>query len=121
MPSSDGDDLPDRIKPPWIVFPHIPAAELAVHSRQGAAEPWLDAEFRPFWQSLDETQRSRYFDDWNATPEWRDAIEAVFGEDPGFDVEADARESAEYLKALREEKAAPQSASLLSRLFRKRE
>jgi hypothetical protein len=88
--------------PPWKAFPEIQPDELVAHLRQGAAEPWFDQEWRPFWASLDEGQRERYLQHWSASPAWRDAM-MVFDVDPDLDLEADARESEEYLRHLQEQ------------------
>jgi len=110
---------PDAPQPPWIVFPHIKPDELAVHVRQGVAEPWFDQEWRPFWTSLTSTQRSRYLDDWQASSEWRAAIAFVFESFSEQDIDQDAKESQAYLKT-RGETAQKIKRPLLKRLFRRR-
>jgi hypothetical protein len=89
---------------------------LAVHIRQGIAEPWFDKEWRPFWASLSPEERGRYLIEWKASPAWREAIDAVCDVDPEFDLEQDARESEEYLKANAPTK---KKSSLFGRLFGK--
>lgn len=112
-------DLTKTPQPPWIVFPHIAPDELALHVRQGVAEPWFDQEWRPFWTALTAIQRDRYLDDWQTTPEWREAITFVFESFSDLDIDQDAKDSEEYLRA-RGETAQTKQRSLLSRLFRRR-
>lgn len=102
--------------PPWEAFPEIQPDDLVAHLRQGAAEPWFDREWRPFWASLDGEQRELYLQHWSASLAWREAM-SVFDVDPDLDLEADARESEEYLRdwAKRRANAAPWWRRLLQR------
>jgi hypothetical protein len=84
--------------PPWIAFPQIVAHELVAYLKQGAPEVWFDQVWRPYWRSLDIAEKSAYLRHWNASPDWVDAINSAFDSPGDFDVDADARESAEYLR-----------------------
>ncbi|MFP3756719.1 hypothetical protein D3C87_1712260 [compost metagenome] len=110
------EHYPDAPQPPWIVFPHTEPGELAPHVRQGVAEPWFDREWRPFWTSLTPIQRDLYLDGWQASPEWREAIAFVFESFSELDVDQDAKESEEYLRA---NSSHPKRCSLLNRLFKR--
>jgi hypothetical protein len=96
----------DQCRPPWLVFPDLDPRELAGYLRQGVTEAYFFNHWRPFWDALDGGQRAQYLDHWRASPEWREAIEFHFSEDPAFDAEADVRESEEYLARHRQERAA---------------
>ena len=108
-------DFLESVQPPWVVLPHIAPQDLASHTRQGAAEPWFDQDWRPFWTSLTAGQREQYLDKWKATPEWREAIAAVFEVDPDLDLAEDARESEQHLREWKAEQRPKRS--LLGRLF----
>ncbi|WP_241163344.1 hypothetical protein [Ralstonia solanacearum] len=108
-------DIP---QPPWVVFPFIKPDELAMHVRQGIAEPWFDQVWRPYWASLTATQRAGYLDAWQASPEWRDAIAFVFEAFSDLDIEQDAKESEEYLRK-QGELPAEKKRSLFRRLFKR--
>jgi hypothetical protein len=86
----------ERQLPPWKVFPAFTPSMLP--ATQGAEESWFDEEWRPFWASLSPLERHAYLDHWDATEEWRDALEFFFSKPPEFDSEADAHESAAYLR-----------------------
>jgi hypothetical protein len=88
------------VAPPWQVFPEITPEDVSVHMRQGRAEPYFDAVWRPFWSALSEAQRSAYLDRWNASPAWRAAMSDL-DVDTDFDPEEDARESEAYLAEVR--------------------
>ncbi|MDB0541919.1 hypothetical protein ACYT85_15235 [Ralstonia solanacearum] len=108
----------DTPQPPWVVFPFIKPDELAMHVRQGIAEPWFDQVWRPYWASLTATQRAGYLDAWQASPEWRDAIAFVFEAFSDLDIEQDAKESEEYLQK-QGELPAEKKRSLFRRLFKR--
>ncbi|WP_230626702.1 hypothetical protein, partial [Ralstonia solanacearum] len=91
---------------------------LAMHVRQGIAEPWLDQVWRPYWASLTAIQRASYLDAWQASPEWREAITFVFEAFSDLDIEQDAKESEEYLRDYRKRQQ-EKKCSLLRRLFRR--
>ncbi|WP_439890557.1 hypothetical protein ACS7SF_15270 [Ralstonia sp. 25C] len=105
-------------RPPWITFPQLQPGELALHVQQGIAETWFDQEWRPYWALLTPEQKKRYLDDWQASPEWRDAIAFVFDNFSDLDIELDARESEAYLKAQREH-SETKKRSLFARLFKR--
>jgi hypothetical protein len=65
-------DLFDACQPPWVVFPDIAPDELAAHLKQGAAEPWFDQVWRPFWSALTDLQRAQFLDRWQASSAWRE-------------------------------------------------
>jgi len=111
-------DLTPPPPPPWIVFPDIKPGDLARHVQQGVAEPWFDQEWRPYWAPLTTIQRDRYLDDWQASPEWREAIAFVFGAFSDLDIDQDAKESETYLI---DHGKRPQrkKRSLLGRLFKR--
>jgi hypothetical protein len=94
-------DFLKSCEPPWVVFPAIQPEELSRYLKQGVTEAWFDQQWRPFWSRLPLEQQQKYLDHWHATAEWRKAITFYFGTDPAFDIEADARESEEYLKQWR--------------------
>jgi hypothetical protein len=97
------DDTQERDPaPPWRVFPEITPEDVSVHMRQGRAEPYFDAVWRPFWSSLSEAERSAYLDRWNASGAWRAAM-SDFDVDCDFDPEEEARESEAYLADMRRE------------------
>lgn len=96
---TDAENRWQRQLPPWEVFPAFTAAMLP--AKQGAQEVWYDEEWRPFWASLSPQERQAYLDHWQATAEWRDALEFFFTEPEDFDREEDARESEAYLQQLR--------------------
>jgi hypothetical protein len=102
--------------PPWQAFPYIAAGDLVQHMKQGAAEHWLQNVWRPFWSGLSAEQKDVYLKHWSASPQWRDALE-VFVDDPSLDLEADARESKEYLAQWRE--TTSQRPSFWRRLLRR--
>ena len=85
--------------------------------KQGVTEAWFDQVWRPFWDALDAAQKVAYLSQWKATPEWIDAISSAFDVPEAFDVDADARESAAYLQALRDEQRKMPKRSWFSRLF----
>ncbi|BCL86722.1 hypothetical protein ACNRBV_10205 [Ralstonia pseudosolanacearum] len=111
------DDLATP-QPPWVVFPQIKPEELALHVRQGVAEPWFDQEWRPYWASLTPMQRASYLDAWHASPEWREAIAFVFEAFADLDVDQDAKESKEYLRK-QGGLPAEKKCSLFRRLFKR--
>jgi len=115
----DPDEL-KRMMPPWKVFPEISPDDISAHTRQGRAEPYFDAVWRPFWSSLSAQERTEYFDHWAATAEWREAM-TIFDLDPDLDLEADARESEAYLTEWRRQKSAQPSGSIWRRLLRRRQ
>lgn len=110
---------PDAPEPPWIIFPNIKPDKLAAHVQQGISEPWFDRVWRPFWTPLTSRQQDRYLDDWQASPEWREAIVFVFDSFSDLDVDQDARESEEYLRTLGKT-TQEKKRSFLSRLLRRR-
>ncbi|MEQ6351819.1 hypothetical protein [Ralstonia pseudosolanacearum] len=112
------DDLAKTPEPPWVVFPHIKPEELALHVRQGVAEPWFDQEWRPYWASLTPMQQASYLDAWHASPEWREAIAFVFEAFSDLDIDQDAKESEEYLR-VQARRPQKKKRSFLSRLFRR--
>jgi hypothetical protein len=104
-------------QPPWVVFPQLNPDELSRHLKQGAAEPWFDQEWRPFWSSLSEAQRAEYLSYWRAPSKWREAIRFFFEELPHIDQQADATESEHYLEEFRRRRT--KKLSFLARLFRR--
>lgn len=62
--------------------------------------------WRPFWGTVDGAQRAQYLDHWKASPEWLEAVEFHFSDDPALDAADDVRESDEYVARHREERAA---------------
>jgi hypothetical protein len=68
----------DQCRPPWVVFPDLHPRELAGYLRQGVTEAYFLNHWRPFWDALDGGQRAQYLDHWNASSEWREAIEFHF-------------------------------------------
>jgi hypothetical protein len=108
----------DEIQPPWVAFPDLTIETFSRHLTQGLVEAWVDQHWRPFWASLDREERTAYLDYWDASPEWREAVEFFFEPDPNFDAESDAAESREYLASAREERREPRR-SLLGRIFKR--
>jgi len=109
----------NQCPPPWIAFPAIEPDTLPAHMRQGAAEPWFDQQWRPFWMSLTPAQQERYLSHWKASQEWRDALAFFFNPDWEADAAQDAAESEQLLQASRTARAAAKP-SLLSRWFRRK-
>jgi hypothetical protein len=106
-------------EPPWVVFPFIDPDELPRHLKQGLAEPWFDQCWRPFWNGLSNERKQQYLDQWQATPQWRDAIGFVFGTLYELDAESDAVEMARWEARWADRRQAQGAKpSLWSRLFR---
>ena len=84
----------DEQPPPWVAVPGLTADDPA---NQGMAETYIRLNWLPFWQSLSSDEKARYLDRWSASPGWRDAIAFRYDRED-FDVEADAREAAEWAK-----------------------
>ena len=78
--------------PPWVAFPSLGPA---LPPTQGAEEAYIDMDWLPFWSALRADEKAAYLDRWQASPDWREAIELRYGQ-PGFDVTRDARESAAW-------------------------
>lgn len=83
--------------PPWKVFPRLLPDQLG--ATQGAEEAWLNAVWRPFWNALDGDSKTRYFEHWRASAEWREAIRFVCDAPSGFDAADDAADSERHLRA----------------------
>lgn len=81
--TSDQPFDPTAMPPPWVVFPRLRADDLP--ATQGAEEAWFDQIWRPFWSGLTDGMRHDYFEHWQATPDWRDAITFFFVTVPGLD------------------------------------
>jgi hypothetical protein len=109
MTEADDSYLTEN-KPPWLAFPEILANELVAYLTQGLTEAYFDQIWRPFWARLTAEQRERYLQHWNAGAEWREAM-TLFEPDPTFDLEADVRESEEYLARMREQQQAESARS----------
>jgi hypothetical protein len=110
----------DECRPPWVVFPEIDPRALAGHLRQGAAEVYFADHWGPFWSSLASGQRVRYLDHWQASPEWREAIEFHFEAGQSVDAATDVRESEDHLARHHAERAARRAnAPWWQRLFRR--
>lgn len=107
--------------PPWKAFPELQPLQVA--ARQGLQEAWVDQVWRPFWGSLSASQREAYFEHWQASTDWRDAIRATFEPEPGFDAEADLADSQRHLAERSRSAAMAQPSGWrrqLARLFGKR-
>lgn len=111
-------DLFETCQPPWVVFPDIAPDELSVHLKQGAAEPWFDQVWRPFWSGLTALERAQFLDHWQASPAWREAIAFHFDGQEKVDLAADGAESERYLDAFRRGRAPKRS--FLDRLLRRK-
>lgn len=98
MPTKPDQSFDDMM-PPWLVFPDLPAEAFHGSTRQGIVEPWFDHVWNPFWSALDADSKAAYLVHWNASQEWRDALD-LFEWEP-FNIEEDARESEEYLAKMR--------------------
>jgi hypothetical protein len=42
--------------------------------RQGEGEQWYAVVWQPFWSQLDDRERARYLDIWDAPGEWREFL-----------------------------------------------
>ena len=104
-------------QPPWAAFPDIDPDELPRYLKQGVTEVWFDQIWRPFWQSLSQTERVEYLRHWGANERWRDAIREAF-DPPDFDLAADAAGSEREIAEARGRKGSRRS--LWSRLFGRR-
>jgi len=107
----------DQCRPPWVVFPDLDPSQLVGYLRQGVTEAYFFNHWRPFWNSLDDGQRTLYLDHWQASAEWREALAFHFEEEPGFDAEADVRESEDHQRRRTEEATRDRRKSWWARLF----
>ena len=67
------DSLKLRPPPPWVVFPEVDPE--SVGSLQGSLAYWWEWWFLPFWRAADFTERQRYLEEFDASPEWRAFLE----------------------------------------------
>jgi hypothetical protein len=107
-------------KPPWVQFPYVTSQNFVAYLKQGETEFWADNYWRPFWAKLSVEQKSQYLDQWHAGPEWIEAIEFIFTNDPQFDVEADALESKMYHEQRQSDLQVEGNKSFFRRLFKKK-
>lgn len=99
------DDESSKTIPPWLEFPSLPADRFHPSARQGLVEVWFDNVWNPFWSPLSKEDKAAYLDQWQAPDEWRKALD-LFEWEP-FDMEEDARESAEWLAKWRAQQPKP--------------
>jgi hypothetical protein len=87
-----------KMEPPWVIYATLAAESFHAAARQ-SIESWFDSVWQPFWTSLNADAKAAYLEYWNASQEWRKALD-LFEWEP-VDMEEDARESEEYLAKVR--------------------
>ena len=91
----------DEPPPPWIAFPSLGPD---IPPNQGAEEAYVDLDWLPFWSALTADEKAAYLDRWQAPSAWREAISARYDQQ-GFDIAADAADSAIWAEERAQRKA----------------
>ncbi len=57
-----------EIKPPWIAYPGYPPGDFFWRD---AGDAYYGYAWDPFWQQLNDQEKTEYLDRWDAPEEWR--------------------------------------------------
>lgn len=105
----------EEAPPPWVALPELDPWNPATH---GLPEVYVTLTWLPYWTTLTLDEKADYLDRWNASQEWRYAIDLKY-EWKGIDLEAEAREATKWREADVDDRPR-RVRSLFDRLLRRR-